>query len=297
MDSEQETIADAPVIEAPPASEIPEDAPETEEPEQVGQSEDENAESGDAEEAEGQESAEDDLEDFEWNGQQIRGPKGLKDAVMMHGDYTRKTQEVAERRRQLDAVEQQIRQRAEASDEIMELRAQQWAQDSQLRAYENIDWQAWAEQDPIESQKNWYRYQELHTKQAETARKLDGMIQSQHQAAQQEFAKRVDEVRDHARKNIKGFTPEIEKKVVDFALAQGVTQGQLQANLNPVVFDILHKAMIGAEVMNKSARPPQKAAVPLKTVSSRSNSPVRKSLADMDMDEYVAAAKKQGRIK
>ena len=37
----------------------------------------------------------DDSEEIDWNGKKFKGPKGLKDGLMMQADYTRKTQEVA----------------------------------------------------------------------------------------------------------------------------------------------------------------------------------------------------------
>ena len=246
------------------------------------------------EEAEGKPD-EGDFEDFDFDGTTIRGPKGLKDRVMMHADYTKKTQEVADRRRELESFEQTIRQRAEATDEEMSIRAHHASNQEQIAEYNKIDWDAWSNQDPIECQQAWMRFQGLQQSQGELGQRLNEHTQRRSHEAQQDIAKRIGETREYASKNIQGFSPEVEKRVIDFALEQGLPKEALQASINPVVFDLLHKAMLGAEVLKKPAAPPKKATVPLKTVSSRSNSPVHKSLEDMSMDEYVAAAKKQGR--
>lgn len=300
MAGELDTIVDRPAVASPsnePEPTEPEaETPEAEEPEDVNARESEGEKPGEAdpEAAESGESLEDDLEDFEYEGKTYKGPKGLKDRLMMHGDYTRKTQEVAERRKELESFEQRLRQQAEATDEEVEARSQVWAYNSAIKQYENIDWAAWAQQDPVEAQQARYQYDDLRQRLADAKETLKGASQKRSQAAQQDLAKRVGETREYAQKNIKGFSPEVEHKVVKFALDSGLTEAQLQASMNPVVFDLLHKAMIGAEVINKPAAPPRKVSAPLKTVSSRSNAPVGKDLSDMSMDEYVAARKKQG---
>lgn len=276
----------------------PADQAEQAEPEQVEEPENDNEEGeGEPEAAEGeeaQESAEDDLEEFEFDGQLIMGPKGLKEAVMKNADYTQKTQEVAERRKELESFEQSLRARSEATEAELNLRAEVWAVEAALKQYENIDWAAWLEQAPDEAQKARFQYDDLRRLSGDTKQKLEEAASERSQYEQQDFAKRVGQTREYAEKHIKGFSPDMEKRVIDFALEQGITEGQLQSSINPAIFDILHKAMIGAETLKNPATPPQKKAVPLKTVSSRSNAPVRKSLSDMSMDEYVKARAAQG---
>lgn len=283
-----------PFAAAPPVEDDRQGEPEPVDPEDIVEeaSGEEEAETDEQTQESAEEEAEE-LEEFEWEGRTISAPKGLKDALMMQADYTRKTQEVAARRKELDTFEQSLKQRAEATDEEMDLRAQIWAQDAYIRQYGNVDWSAWADEDPIAANKARMQYEDLRAQLSENKQKLGQFAETRNREAQQDFAKRVGETREFAQKNIKGFTPEIEKKVVDFALAQGVTPAQLQANLSPVMFDILHKAMLGEQVLkNPAAAKPR--PVPLKTVSSRSNAPVRKTLADMNMDEYVKARKAQG---
>src|SRR5690348_4108431 len=56
------------------------------------------------------------FEEFEWNGKQIKAPKGLKDGVLMHADYTRKTQANAEEKRALSAEREALKQQAKISE-------------------------------------------------------------------------------------------------------------------------------------------------------------------------------------
>ena len=295
----EQPFADKPEpVEDSGQSEEPDEQPTSEEPEQVDEPQNDEGEAepeGEPEtDEEPQESEEDQLEEFEWDGKTIMGPKGLKDGVMMHADYTKKTQEVAERRKELEAFEQSVQERAKATDEEMELRAEAWAFDAAIKQYEDIDWSAWADQEPVAAQKARFQYEDLIRRSGERKQQLDEFATKRSHEAQQELAKRIGQTREYAQKNIKGFNNEMEKRVAEFALEQGLTQAQLQSNISPVVFSILHKAMIGEETLKGPATPPRKQAVPLKTVSSRSNAPVRKAFSDMSMDEYVKARKAQG---
>lgn len=273
-----------------PEAAKPDDEPEDDNAPQEEAGDDEAEASEDAQEPD----EADDLEEFEWDGKTIAGPKGLKDAVMMQRDYTQKTQEVAAQRKELEAYKQSLDERAQATDEELEVRAEAWAIEAALKQYENIDWAKWAREDPVEAQSARYQFDDLRNRVGESRKKLDEFAAKRSQDMQQDFAKRVGQTREYAQKNIKGFNPDMEKKVVDFAKGLGVSDQWIQSNIQPLVFDILHKAMIGEQALKGPAVPPRKQAAPLKTVSSRSNAPVRKALSDMSMDEYVKARTAQG---
>ena len=105
MDGEQEAIAE--VEQEAPAIET---EMEADEPVNLDETGDEPEVEDNAENAETEESDEDDLEEFEWNGRKVKGPKGLKEGLMMQADYTRKTQEVANTRKELEARAQRLEQ-------------------------------------------------------------------------------------------------------------------------------------------------------------------------------------------
>jgi hypothetical protein len=107
----------------PEKAEKPEKAKTKEEPadDDEGEPDDEHEGDGDDEDAEPQErdpkskrvapededgadDADDSLEEIEHEGKKHKVPKELKDAFLRHSDYTRKTQEVAEQRKQVDGA-------------------------------------------------------------------------------------------------------------------------------------------------------------------------------------------------
>ena len=51
------------------------------------------------------EAVDDGFDVLDWEGQSLRIPKTLKEAAMRHEDYTRKTQEIAERGKSLEQVQ------------------------------------------------------------------------------------------------------------------------------------------------------------------------------------------------
>lgn len=237
----------------------------------------------------------DDDEEFDWEGKKIKGPKGLKDAVLRQADYTRKTQEVADQRRALEEYANRLSQQARVSDTEIEARAALVNIDNRLKEYQQVDWNAWEDTDPMAASKAWREYTMLDKSRGQYAEALHQTQALRTQAAQQDFAKRVEETEAYARKNIKDWTPEVDKQVLDFARQKGIDQGFLRDHMQPLLYDILHKASVGERVLSRPAasKPAATPVQPLETVSARTSAPVRKSLSEMSMDEYVAARAKQ----
>lgn len=240
----------------------------------------------------------DDLEEFEWEGKPIKGPKGLKDGVLMHSDYTRKTQEVAAQRRELEATAKRVQEQAQSLAADIDKRAEYLAVSKQMEQYQKIDWRTWIATDPVAAQQGQFEYQELQRQQNALGQELNQRAAKRAEEAQQakqaDLAKRLQETSDYARKTIKDWAPETDKQVVDFALAQGVQFDDLQAAMNPTIYGILHKAMKYDQLLSKpAAKPKQPPATPLQMVGAKANPPAKVTLATADMEQYVALRKKQ----
>jgi hypothetical protein len=119
MADEQETIAQEPAVEQPAI--VEQEEPVKVEDESLAEPEAEQAPEEGAEPQPGEEAEE--LETVDYDGKQYQVPKALKAGIMMQADYTRKTQEVAEQRRELESRSQQIAQQAQASEEELTARA------------------------------------------------------------------------------------------------------------------------------------------------------------------------------
>ena len=259
------------------------------------------AESAPAEEPE-QEAApepDDDSEEFEWNGKQIRAPKGLKDSVLMHADYTRKTQTLAEERKALEAAKEAAAQQVKAGEDEIRLRGELFSLKGHLDQYKNIDWERWEAEDPIAAQTGWRRFQTLKDQAGQKIGELKQRETERTRAEQQSFAKRREETRQYAQTKIPGWSPEVDNKITEFAVRElAADEGVLRTvATSPQMYRALHLAWLGHQTMQKANAPAPKpttpAPAPLTVVAAKANPPARKNPADMSMDEYVAWRAKQ----
>lgn len=251
-------------------------------------------------EIEGQEGSElvepvDDDEEVEWNGKKFKAPKGLKEGMLMHADYTRKTQEVAATRKELEDRAERITQQAKASEEEIGARAELHAVSQELDRYKDFGWaeyQALRLNDPLGADEHWNYKAHLAGQHQALTGKVSEAEQRRSSDAQQEIAKRLNETEQYARS--KGHTLETDKQVIEFAVSKGVSPKDLQGMMSPIVYEMLHLARLGEQTLKKASAPikPQAAPIaPLQTVKARATPGANKSLAEMSMDEYVAARK------
>lgn len=237
----------------------------------------------------------DDDEEIEWNGKKFKAPKGLKEGVLMHADYTRKTQEVAATRKELEERAERISQQAKASEEEISARAELRTVSSELERYKDFGWQeyqALKQNDPMGADDHWNYKAYLESQQNALTGKVSEAEQRRSSEAQQEIAKRLNETEQFARS--KGYTPETDNQVIEFAKSKGIPPKELQSLMSPVVYEMIHLARIGEQTLKKASAPVRPAATPiepLQTVKARATPGANKSLAEMSMDEYVAARK------
>jgi hypothetical protein len=299
MADEQESIAPTPApSEAAPPPIAPEPG-EADEPRKIeddlsGEPETEAAEEGEA--GEEQASTEEELEEFEWNTRKIKASKGVKqDLDSMKADYTRGKQEVAARRKELEAHETRVREQAKASEQDLTERALFIGKAQELERYKNVDWDAYIQQDPVAAQQAFTRQQQLKDELQGLSQTIQQRQSQRSSEAQQDRAKRLNETLEFAKKEIKGWSPDLDAKIGEFARAQGIPDADLQAAMNPQVYKILHLAFLGSQALNKPAVPKlvPPSPMPLQTVAAKGSAPVRKSLADMSMEEYAAFRSKQ----
>ena len=93
---------------------------------------------------------EDEDEEVEHDGQKYKVPKALKPLLMMQGDYTQKTQALAEQRRAIEAQAQQTHQLVQQN--IADI-GRVASIDERLQQFSQLNWQALSEADPLQAQK------------------------------------------------------------------------------------------------------------------------------------------------
>lgn len=235
--------------------------------------------------------------EIEKDGKKYRIPADLKDGFLMQSDYTRKTQEVAEMRKSYETKMEEAARHYQTSQEVLEAKAYMLNVDTQLKQYENINWQQLANEDPMGAQQAYMHFQQLKEERGKVANYLTAEEQQRTARAEQDIANRLQETRQFAEKNIPGWTPEIDVKVVDFATKElGFEVEQLRAAVNPTIYRTLHLAWVGAQSLQKQNVAPKPAAPqakPLTTVSAKSNPATRLSPANMSVEQMAAYLNKR----
>lgn len=228
---------------------------------EAGEIEDTATETDDDDSQDGEQSGDDDDSDsaeedeIEIDGKKYRVPK---DAALRQADYTRKTQALAERTREVDAAFERLQSIGQAETQAV---AQVAIISAQLKSYEDVDWDAWEDLDAQsgtrEAQKHWRIYQSLKEQQAEAVQNYTKAGEAKQSVVQQETAKRLDEADRYAAEKIPGWNADKAAATLDFArttydLSNDDIRGALAEK--PGIIQLFHDAMVGRKVEASTAK-------------------------------------------
>jgi hypothetical protein len=190
------------------------------------------------------ETEEPDSFELELDGQVHTLPTALKGAFLRQADYTRKTQELAEHRRAVEAeraaLAQQRANHEGASQDAIRLAAL----DHQLTEFEGVDWQAFAASDPQAARALWGKYQAMAASRQQLAQAVSHHGSRRELEAAREAAEKMAETGATLQREIEGWSPETAAKLVDYAQAFGVTLEELSQMADPRLWKVLHKAYV-----------------------------------------------------
>ncbi|WP_049732855.1 hypothetical protein [Rhizobium ecuadorense] len=245
---------------------------------------------GDEQEGDG-EPLEPELIDVEYEGKIHKLPPELKDALLRTADYTRKTQEVAEQRKAVEAKQAEAAAAYQTSQDVIEARAHVINIDNQLKQYEDVNWQQLEQEDPMAAMSHWRQYQQLQQQRGQVAQYLDKTQNELSEKAKQATAGRLRETREFAEKELKGWTPDLDNKITEFATKDlGFTVDGLRDAYTPQVYKTLYLAHIGHLALQKQTaapKPAQTATQPLNKVTARANPPFAGLDDRLTADEWL----------
>lgn len=218
-----------------------ETAPQENEEEATDEAEESTPEEEQADEAE--EEAESELVEIEVDGESYKVPEALKDKIMLQADYTRKTQEVAEQRKAVEQAQAQLQIQAQLQQESLQEYARLSALGETLQQYNNIDWNALYDSDPVE----FVRLKEARRDLIDQYQGLNSQIsakkQEQLQQQQQITLKAVEEGRKVLEREIPNWNTELAKTLNTFAIEKfGFTPNEVNSVTDPRVVKLLHAA-------------------------------------------------------
>ena len=193
------------------------------------------------------------------NGEEIEKPLDEVVALAQQGlDYTKKTQEVAEQRKQLETFEQQLKMQEQQSAEQAQLNnlliedvAKITALDQQLSQYANVDWQKLTDSDFVEAQKHYMAYNQLQQNRNNAVSQFEAKRQSALAKHQESLAERIRKGKEILAKEIPNWSPETTQAVVTTGKEYGFTDDELNAIVDPRHVKVLHDAMQWRKSQNK----------------------------------------------
>jgi hypothetical protein len=242
-------------------------------------------------------------EELDIDGLPLKVPKTIAEKLqarmMMQADYTKKTQDVAEQKREFEAQRTEFQREAETNQQLFREKAEMYQIESRLHQLSQYN--------PVQlSPEDQQRFM-LETMQLRQAREdLGGRINHrQNELAQNRERTNANAIRKaidvlnkpDERFGWSGkFDSQVKAGLTQFGKDLGFTDEELFNTTHPRMIQTLHLAKLGAEYLKKQRTAPQRpeAQPAAKVPTSRATG--TRDPAKMSMEEY-SAARKAGRIK
>ena len=231
-------------------------ATEAPEAEQTGEQaqDDANHEAGeqDGEQPEGDEAAADDVGQAQapaddavvkWkaaDGSDIEAPiSELKAGYLRHADYTQKTQQLGDERKQ---ASEQVAQQMQQVQQMTRDQARLMGMADDLAAFARADWQALFQQDPVQASQLQAQWKQTEVQAQQLAQGLQAISQQQQQQAAERHQQASQSALTTLKTDIPGFGDVHLTAMRDLALTHGFTDAELAQVTDVRTLKVLHEA-------------------------------------------------------
>jgi len=185
------------------------------------------------------------------NGEDVEKPLDEVVALAQQGlDYTQKTQQVAEQRKELEAYAQQIQLQEQAFQEQMQLNnvliedvAKITSLDQQLNQYANVNWNQLSDNDFVEAQKHFFTYNQLQQQRSQLVSQFEAKKQYVVQQQTQFMSEKIAKGKEILAKEIPNWSPETNQALLSTGKDYGFSDAELNAIVDPRHVKVLHDAM------------------------------------------------------
>lgn len=215
-------------------------------------------------EALGETSQAEELVDVEYEGKTHKVPASLKDALLRQADYTRKTTEVAEQRKAVEAAQQSIEVVRNLSVATQEAMAQAKALDLRIEELRQTSIEGLPESTVTQLQRALLQMEQQKTGVEGDIKQL---LDADRQRISGETAKFRQEAIEKAAKEIPNFDDKRRADLESLAVKLGVDEADAKQITDAAAYKILHLADIGQKFIDR-----QRAAK--KVENAQSASPV-----------------------
>lgn len=223
-----------------------------------------------------------DEEEVEFEGKKFKGPKGVKDALLRQQDYTRKTQEVAEQRKQVQQQAELIAKQQQLLTASFEKAAEFKQVQTRLSEFQRLDWQALAEQDPAHATKLMAAYQATRDQAAQKQQELQQSVAQQQQLSAYQRQQLLEKGRAELAQRIPDFSPKLAEQIAENTKSYGYTPEELEQITDPRLVQILHDAMQFRALKAQQPKAAQKLVQAPKVIRPAAPQPVRQNQAALD---------------
>lgn len=211
-----------------------------------------------------------DAEEVEYEGKKFKIPPKIaevvKKAESLQADYTRKTQEVAEKRRSVEDREQYLTAREQLLSSAFKEAAEMTALETQLKQFDGLDWQTLVNEDPQRAMQLQIGRQQASIKLEEARRKVQDVAQGLQQAQAKHKATQAELGAAELKRRIGNLTDQDRTRLMSAAQELGFEEADLW---RPQALHALHLASKYMELQKAKPGVAKKVAdaKPMKPVS------------------------------
>jgi hypothetical protein len=185
------------------------------------------------------------------NGEDVEKPLAEVVALAQQGlDYTQKTQQVAEQRKELEAYAESIKAQEQAFQEQMQLNnvliedvAKITSLDQQLNQYANVNWSQLSDNDFVEAQKLFFTYNQLQQERSQLVSQFEAKKQQVVQKQTQLMSEKIAKGKEILAKEIPNWSPETNQALLSTGKDYGFSDAELNSIVDPRHVKVLHDAM------------------------------------------------------
>lgn len=224
----------------------------------------------------------DDLVDAEYEGKAYKVPKELKEALLRQADYTRKTQEVAEVKKAVEQRAQLVQAQEAAISQNFEKAAELKQLQAQLSQFDQVDWQALSDSDPVQAQKLLIARQQLERSLGAKAQEFQQAQAQYQQLTAMQRQQLLQEQSVAVKERLPDFSPKVAERIREAVKGYGYSDEELSNVTDARLVHVLHDAMKWRELQANKPAAMKKVAEAPRTVRPAASTPKPRNQAAFD---------------
>lgn len=189
--------------------------------------------------------------EIEWDGIKAKVPAPLKDAFLRHADYTRKTMEVAEQRKALEAEQTAFKQSASEIAANFQGFVQLATLNAQIQQLASLDTTGWS---PEQIQAGAAQLRQLQQQAGQINMALTQTAQTRTRSEQAQFEQARQAAIQEAAARIPNFAEKRRGELEQFAGEMGLPPDAVAEISTPWEWEVLHYADIGRKFIERQRK-------------------------------------------